>query len=108
MGVIEDGLARCLELLGAPVMYRLRGQQAQSAMAMAGVVPEKEQAKIRPRLLRVGKTARVGGRVFDDFELALRIGVVVGGSGATVAGQDLEIDQQGIRETYGTFNCLYS
>ena len=81
-------------------MYRLRGQHAQSAMAMAGVLREKERAKVGLRLLRVGKAARVGGRVFDGFELALRIGVVVGRSRAAVAGQDIEIDQQ-LREGLG-------
>ncbi len=60
-------------------MERLRGEQADAAVAMLLIVPVKERPAVAPRLLNAEETIREIGPVLEGFKLGFGKGVVIAG-----------------------------
>lgn len=92
--LVEHVLSCGLQLLCQPVVHGIGREEPQAAVAVLGVVPGKEAWNVGTRFLHIGEASGVCRRVFECFELAFGIGVVVRYARSAVAGQDVQIDHQ--------------
>ena len=91
---IEDDAPMLDDLVGETVVDNMRGEKADSRVAVFEVVPRKEGPAVIPSDFDGVELAREIRAIFERFELAFGERVVVGGIGSAVGLGDAEVGEE--------------